>query len=431
MRFVFFALGLSVLGCSADVASSDDAITNGRVLVHFGDAGQTIRHWGYDVKQDGRSKALDPALADELFDQIGLNMLRVPIRAADAHPSAGVSNIVDSAYARDLNAIANAKAASPHVALFASLKLDGDHSFPDWVKSGGEVDAPHYATLVENYLDYMASHGVTIDWLGVDNESKFNEGNITPAKYDAIVSRVKTWCNGHGVTVPGFIAPENYGPAEDTPWLDQLWGTRGRFENVDRVGVHYYSQHRDGAYAASLRALGDHAHGKYLWDSELHWNDTNGDGVHFDDLMLGMLTVMDHFDAGFHAMSWWAFQPRSSGTKAGHVMSELVTSTLGAAPLRTDDGDGSSVAGGKMSTRALKNGPNRVTLWVVNEDGTKDSKWTEIEGQKLASASFVQWSSMGPIAGTMGKATIIKENRACFSMTYPWHTITRVTVTLE
>jgi len=437
MRFAFvlaLVLGASVAACSGDVGSSDDAITDGRILVHFGNPGAAINKWGYDVKQDGRSAALKPALAAELFQQTGFNLLRVAVRAAEGHPSAGVGQIKDAAYADDLEAIAHAKAASPTVDVFASLKLvPNAPSFPGWVKSGGDVDAPRYAVLLENYLEYMHDHGVTIDWLGVDNERLWNEGNITAAKYNTIASSVKAWCKGHGLAVPGFIAAEDYGAKQDIAWLDALWGTNPRFDHVDHVGVHVYSKHRDEAgYVESLHALGDHDHGKGLWDSELHWNDLQEDGdVQFDDIQRGMLTLMDHFDSGFHAMTWWAFQPQSNGTKAGHVMSEVVRSTLGAQPLPTDDGDGKTLGGGKLNSRALKNGPSQVTLWVANQDGKHKDQWTEIESEKIASASYVQWSATGPAAGTTGNATIVPKHHACFSMTYPAHTITRVTVTLK
>jgi hypothetical protein len=145
-----------------------------------------------------------------------------------------------------------------------------------------------------------------------------------------------------------------------------------------------------------------------------------------------MLSAMDHFDVGFRAMSWWAFQPRSMKTKSAYIMSELVSSTIGASTLPTDDMDGKSVAMNKFNSRAFKNGPNQVTLWVANFDN-KDQKAqvAEISNQKVASASYLQWSSGSADAGKAGSATVVAKDPSKFTMNYPANTITRVTVLLK
>lgn len=437
LAFLVAGVVLGQVGCAAetdeeDTEQSADAITAGRIVVRqFGSPGTTIGKWGYDVKQDGRSRAMKPALAKEIFGDIGMNLLRVPIRAIDAHPSKG--NVKRGEYADDIDAIKIVKAAKPNVDVFASVKLLGARSFPAWVKDGGDVVAARYAELIEDYLATMKAEGITIDWLGVDNERKFNEGNITPAKYNAIAADVKQWCRNHDVKVPGFIAAEDYGAAEDIPWLQNLAQTPQGFQHVDHVGVHAYSKHRTAGYVDALERLGKNDRGKGLWDTELHWNDRDDDNaVRFDDIKAGMLLTMDHFDVGFRGFTWWAFQPRSAKTKAAYVMSELVASTVGAATLPTDDMDGKAPANGKLNSRAFKNGAHEVTVWVANFDN-KDHKslWTEIVNQTVTAASYVQWSSNGPDAGKTGTANVVAKNKSCFAMTYPSNTITRVTVTVK
>jgi hypothetical protein len=235
------------------------------------------------------------------------------------------------------------------------------------------------------------------------------------------------------VKVPGFIAAEDYGPSEDTGWLQDLAQTPAGFAHVDHVGVHIYSKHRDAGYVNAMEKLARNDHGKGLWDSEVHWNDLDEKGdTHFVDVKVGMLSAMDHFDLGFRAMSWWAFQPRSMKTKSSFIMSELVSSTIGAAPLPTDDMDGKEIAGNKFNSRAFKNGPNKVTLWVANFDN-KDQKGqsAEIAGKTVTAASYVQWSANSNEAGKTGSASIAAKNPSRFSMNYPSNTITRVTVTLK
>jgi len=372
---------------------------------------------------------LSAAEANEIFDVIGMNMLRIPVLAHDAHPSAG--NVTGSQYADIVDAVAKVKAASPTADVFASLRLDGKDSFPGWVMSGGGADADKYSVLLEDFLGFMKSKGVTVDWLGIDNESVFNEGNITPANYDTIASSVRSWCNGHGVKVPGFIAGENYSPDLDIPWLQDLWGRPAQFGNVDHVGVHVYSKHRDAGYVKSMQSLGNVDHGKGLWDTELHWNDVDGDDLKFDDIKLGMLTAFDHFDAGFHGISWWAFNPRSAGTKAAYVQSELVQTTAGAGLLDVDDSDGPALGDGKLNTRAFKNGPNEVTLWVANYDNASyKNEDVGIANHKVSGASFLQWGSSGGGAnGANGNATVTKDGD--LKMTFPKNTITRVTIAVK
>lgn len=432
------ALGSLAAACGSpadgDAEQTAEAISSRtRVVVHgFDTPGSPLARWGYDIKEHGKSKALGPALAKELFQDIGMNLLRIAVRAAAGHPAPGVGAIVPSAYADDLQAIANAKAARPDLALFASLKLEGSSTFPAWVKKDGEVDEATYAELLEDYLAYMKAHGITVDFLGVDNERRWNEGNITPAKYDAITAHVEQWCKAHGVTVPTFVAAEDYGPKEDSPWLEELWRRPARFTRADRVGVHLYSPQRDAAYVAAIDRLVKDAHGRYLWDSEIHWDDAGGDGEHFDDISQGLLLTMDHFDARFRAITWWEFTPSSKGTKASFLETDVVRSTLGAAPLPTDDGLAGRAQAGHFNARALRKGPKEVTLWVANFDGAdRDGQWTEIEGKTVAAATYVQWSPTSPPAGRGGSAAIVGKDASCFALTYPAHTITRVTVTLK
>lgn len=420
----------SALGCAfedeeEDVEESSEAITDGRIVVRqFGSPGPTIATWGYDLKQDGRSRAMKPALAKELFQDIGLNLIRVAIRAKDGHPARGVENVKGAVYADDLDAIAIAKAARPDLPVFASLKLLGDDTFPGWVKDGGAIEAGKYAALLENYLGFMKSKGVTVDHLGVDNERKFNHGGITPAKYNQIVADVTGWCKNNGVKVPQFIAAEDYGPEEDIGWLQDLAKTNAGFERVDKVGVHIYSKHRNAAYVAAMDRLAKNTHGKRLWDSELHWNDLDEDGTtKWDDIEKGMLTLFDHFDLGFQSMTWWAFQPRSKGQKSSFVMSELVHTTVGAATLPT--------AARNVQARGFKTGAKEVTLWVANLDGKAEKdQLSEVANHEIASASYLQWTSNGGMEGRTGNAKLAKKD-TCFKMDYPANSITRVTVTLK
>ncbi len=438
--FALAIAGLLATGCAPssdvddieDADDSFDAVTpDGNIHVQFGNPGAGVNSWGYDIKQGGRSEAMTPELAQEIFVDTGMNMLRIAVRAKEGHPARGVSEIVKNAYKHDLAAIAIVRAARPDVKIFASLKLLADETFPGWVESGGKVNADDYATLLQNYLAYMNQKNVTIDVLGIDCEQRFNKGGINPAKYNAIVSKVRSYAQANGLKVPDFVGAEDYGPSYDIPWLKNLAQTADGFKNVDHVGVHLYSKHRDAAYADSIHALAQLDHGKGLWDTEFHWNDLDENGTTFKDVKPGMLLAMDHFDAGFHSMTWWAFQPRSMGIKSAHIMSELVQTTIGAKVLPTNDMDGVNNTMNKFNSRAFKNGPKQVTLWVANYGNGQPDQKTEVGSQDVASASFVRWSSTSPIAGVKGEAKVKKKKPNTFEMDFPADTITRVTVLLK
>lgn len=160
--------GLVVLtACAVEQPEEEEgetssAVKDAEIVVRgFDKGGPKVKSWGYDVKQDGAARKLKPALAKEIFGDVGMNLIRVAVRATLGHPRKG--DVTGSAYADDLEAIANAKAFRPGLPVFASLKLLGKETFPGWVKTGGEVDAPRYAELLEDYLAFMKAKGVTVD----------------------------------------------------------------------------------------------------------------------------------------------------------------------------------------------------------------------------------------------------------------------------
>lgn len=61
----------------------------------------------------------------------------------------------------------------------------------------------------------------------IDGHPSRGIGNIDDGAYkdDKIVADVKARCKANGVEVPGFITAEDYGPSEDTEWLQDLWQT--------------------------------------------------------------------------------------------------------------------------------------------------------------------------------------------------------------
>ncbi|MCC2685694.1 MAG: Carbohydrate binding module (family 6), partial [Paenibacillaceae bacterium] len=406
---VVLAVGLIPYGAMAN--------TTGRIKITAESLSQKITDWGYDIKQGGKATGLTTARAQEVFVTDGMDILRIPIYAALAHPSNGT--VTGSYYTDTVDAVGRVKAVKSSVKVFASLKLDGTNTYPSWVlnadgtvKDCSATSCP-YGDLLYDYLNYMKGQtpSVIVDVLGMDNEDQFNKGDITPQKFADIVDYLQTKCSANGIAFPQMIAPENYGPSSYT-WLDTLFGSSlgGR---LDIAGVHYYSANRTASYLTKLQQFANSAGSKTLWDSEFHWNGTIG--TTYDNAVAGLIAAFDEFDNLFQGMSWWSFNPESVGTIDSQLQTALVTSTTDAYPAYIDDQDGPQLNPGEMNTRAFKQGRN-LNLWVLNDTATGYSaKWVEIPGKTVSAApSYTQWDGT---TKTTGSGVIV--NSDTFTLNLP------------
>ncbi|WP_127934132.1 hypothetical protein [Nonomuraea polychroma] len=336
-------------------------------------------------------------------------------------------NVTGKSYRTVAQAVTNAKAAATprRVQVFSSLKLDdgGGQSFAGWTKSANDgVDPERYATLLLDYLNWMTDHGIRPDVLGVDNESRFNEGRITPEKHAAIVRWLREKIATHNgntpdpakkIRVPRFIAPESFQPQE---WFLDRLAQNGAWGTVDIVGVHYYNTLRRNyaGYLASWRRFAAKAReqGKPLWDSEFHWDRLDGlassPGEQYRISVSGMVGAADHFDQGFTGITWWAFA--TDGSYLAQVQAELVRSTAGARPYASvDDGDGPAAASGTLTTRAFRQG-NAIVVWIINDTAGQDrSKWIQLAGAPAVSRpQFDRWQYVdGQLSRAQGTGSVV------------------------
>ena len=219
-------------------------------VISFQDPGKLIDVFFYDVKYAARN--FDNATrAYTIFKEDGLNGLRVSILGTNkdtAHPSEGVVNAEE--YERFITSISLAKEArsGEETYVFASKKLEGKNSFPDWVKDENGIIPEKYAILIVDYLEFMESRGIKIDYLGIDNEFVYNEGNITPQKYAETITEIRKLSTERGFDMPVLVGYEDFGPNKNN-WLKTLfeggWG-----HTMDIYGTHYYPQYRPKAVDA-------------------------------------------------------------------------------------------------------------------------------------------------------------------------------------
>lgn len=216
----------------------------------------------FDLKcSPGASNTL--AKAQTYFHEDNMNGVRIPIfgtSAAPAHPSAG--EVVESYYTTSITSVNYAKQVRGNrdFTVFASKKLNGSNSFPDWViDDDGYIVPDLYATLLFDFINYMDTQGITIDVLGIDNENEFNKGNIDPHRHYLTTCILRDKLKAAGLKIPTDIGPDRYninssgydegGSAyqySQKGWMEDLLQTYGDktaadFDYVDLYDFELYS----------------------------------------------------------------------------------------------------------------------------------------------------------------------------------------------
>ncbi|MFI3258846.1 MAG: hypothetical protein R3Y16_01985 [Rikenellaceae bacterium] len=396
--------------------------------------GHVMKNFFYDLKYS-QGAISSASIAEEMFVDDDMNGVRISIFGNDdkpAHPAAG--EVIESYYTGTFTSITNARAArgTKEFIVFASKKLNGKTSFPDWVKDdAGEVDPEPYSRLLFDYIEFMDSKGVTIDVLGVDNEIEYNEGNITPQKYYETVNFLKARLAEAGLPIPKFIGPERYGA--NAAWIKTFFES-GYDDTMDIYGNHYYPTQRFTRYndfVSDMTYIGD----REFWATEPHWNaestTTGADVLGYAESAIG--AIWDHTDMGLDAIMWWDYK-RTTNTRA-YLMRTISAPIKDAQPVRVVDHDGESIrTNGLLHTRAFREG-NQITLYIVNtcaeEDVASQPSYTNYEFV-LADATcssykiaYTQWRDDTEISGADDYTIIYNKNK--FFLDIPARSITYVT----
>lgn len=417
---------LSINGITFTVSQSayDERDQLGAVIIPQS-AMHTIDYLFYDLKSHWGSTMSDDK-ADQLFVEDGFNGVRTSIYGTQdkpdttngkpAHPEAGV--VVESYYEPEIQKIQQALARNPDLIVFASKKLNGQYSFPDWVMQGSGIIPDQYAILLADYIEFMESKGIPTHYLGLDNEYVFNEGYIWPDRFRKVVEALNLLATERGFEMPIIVGYEDYSPGRND-WMKNL-SANGWSDSMDLYGTHYYPEDRTEADVEKLLADISYNGYKDRWHTELHWN-TKSDIEDILEIEDGFASLLDMTDRGFNGLMWWDYS--RSGLR-GTLMQELTSNLLGYQPIMMLDHDGEDILeDGKVHTRAFIKG-NQLIVWALNL-GTETS-YSSYRFQ-LATASpagdiqVKQWSA----TETNGaESTITASESGVFQFDLPAQTVT-------
>ena len=155
--------------------------------------GAIVRYFGWDAKLHGNiSNKLNSA--NWLFKDCPANILRIPIRPRASTPDGKVDfNVAETKhdnYGPLIDSIKMVQQVNPEIKIFASTKLFGKKTFPDWMTTNqrGKIfsaevrcpDANKFAGLITDFIEQLAAEGIKVDFLGLNNEIG---GALTPEIY--------------------------------------------------------------------------------------------------------------------------------------------------------------------------------------------------------------------------------------------------------
>lgn len=376
------------------------ASANDEVLIFPEETGVQINRFFYDFKSPSAPwKFTQKGWGRTLLEEYGFNGIRTSIYGTGkkpAHPEPGV--VVEKLYKGETHGLKLAKQIRPDVVIFASKKLDGKNSFPAWTKDQRGVIPEKYAVLLADYLGYMQREGLAVDVLGIDNERRFNEGNIMPEKHRDIVLELRKLTEERGLKMPQIIGPEDYAVGRNN-WMKTFDGLHS--DTLDVFGAHYYPRAR---FLDRLQSDLKYAGAREKWHTELRWDshgDPKGTANSLETAVCSLLALWDGVDSGMNGLMWWDFNPEKS--RRSYLMHAASLPLVNAWPVKVQDPDGPDTDDlNELHTRAFLQG-DTLTLYAANLDSTKIWKKLRFElgsGRLDGAVELRQWSDDVPAEGT-------------------------------
>jgi len=415
------------------------AQTGGDAIIYTNNyIGEKIEYFFYDIKQSLNSLS-NTEKCEILYQDHDMNGVRVSILGNDkdgfrAHPEAGT--VVAEYYDNMINSIENARAArgNKDFYVFASKKLAGDNSFPDWVKDENGVMVSEYVTMLSDYLRYMKYKGIDIDYLGIQNEEVYNEGNITAAKHADIIDSLRVRSQTESWDMPLIVGYEDFGPNKAVisgtgSFISNL-SALGKLDRMDVYGTHYYPAWRPlSNLQKDLAYLGDMP----FWSTEPHW-DAKSDVDDFEEAIPAIMTLWDQVEAGMTGFMWWSYQYSSTTALRPNLMPAFSVPIKDARAILMDDIDGPFIKGDKTYTRletyAFRE-DNIITVYVLNntENVYTDYGFKVDQGSISGRIACTQWLKEGDVQGTTGTFSTTSDQQ--FNYDIPAYSISYLSFSFE
>ena len=208
-------------------------------------AGWDIKAWPARLDTEGEARGL--------YVDVDANFIRIPF-SPNAHNEDGTVDVAE--YATELAAIRSILAVRPDVEIYASVRLGGANTFPAWVSAptaawpaetgsifGNTVQRPnpeHYSTMVLDYLSYMRDEGVSVDFLGLNNET---DGAVPFNRYIATHDLLEAKLDATGFVGEfrdfKYVGPDTFGLNSAVQFVGDV-ADAGRLDTIDVVASHYY-----------------------------------------------------------------------------------------------------------------------------------------------------------------------------------------------
>lgn len=366
--------------------------------------GPKVERWGWDIKAwPERLNSLSEA--DYLYGQTPANLIRVPIFAT-AHEQDGT--IDTSEYSTELTAIRSVQRIDSEVEVFASLKLQGGDTYPDWLGDGtaawpqsngtifgNVVERPnpeHYSMLLADYVEYLQQFRIEIDYLGLNNET---DGALGVDRYIDTIDRLEAELVSRGVPEEyrsfQYVGPDTFGLNGAESIVNNI-ANQGRLDTVDVVGSHFYPQHGSG-HESSWTDIAAITGGAPMWHTEVHMPighaQYSGDPQQAFRDTLSVLFASNK--RGVDSFVWW-----DSGHEANKVNDtikrELVNTMVDAHAVNTTPG---FTAKGDPDDEPLYQAyveGDLLTLWIANPGAEIQLEVLDLVGATvLSTPTSIYW----------------------------------------
>jgi hypothetical protein len=435
MKRVLIRLQILLLTCIS--TTSIWATTGENAVVYVEDTyGRTMKYLILDLKLwAGQIGSLSKA--ETYFQDYDMNGVRISIYGNDGapyHPEAGTvlyDADAETGYYKLVKSVQYAQTArgDDDFFVFGSKKLEGTSTFPDWVLDADSlsIKTDEYITMLYDYVTFMYQYGIEIDILGVDNEEKWNQANITASQYVDIVDGLTTKLEAEGYKVPLWMGYEDYDPnLRDfvSDIMSNNWDDR-----MDIYGVHYYPSTRKlDDLKVDLSLIGDIP----FWSTEDHWSSVS-DQDQIATAEIGMATIWDQTDQGLDGLCLWDFNINLSNQRF-NMVKEAILPLKDAQPIFTDDVDGKSIDESKYGTQLFTRSFREDSLITVFATNTSDSTsyddfiFTINYGTIDGSVSYVQFRDDTEVTGETGVAT---NTSTQFKISLPARSITKMSFLIE